>query len=319
MGHAVGLYDLDAHGIGIQGGHGNIVESNEIYNCGSGVTLYAFTNQEMKDNIIRYNYVHDMHTLGGANSRGIEFICDNDASADKSGNKVYQNIVMNADRCYQSQIEYEVEFYNNIAYNCREGFASTRNYNYTGTRVKFRNNIFLNNQLYHIGWHSGANNYLIDSDYNLFYPSENMFRHAIEGGVMNFTEWQAHTASTCPNCVFDPNSLVADPLFVDPDNLDLHLPPNSPAIDAGIFVGLTQDYDGNPIPQANAPDIGAYEFESTGCIDGDLNCDGSVDVADLIIVATNFGLTAGYDNRADTDNNNEVDIFDIVFVASRFT
>jgi len=54
-------------------------------------------------------------------------------------------------------------------------------------------------------------------------------------------------------------------------------------------------------------------------ITGDLNNDGVVDIQDITIVATNFGLTAGFDNRADTDSNNIIDIFDVVFVASRFT
>jgi len=34
---------------------------------------------------------------------------------------------------------------------------------------------------------------------------------------------------------------------------------NSPAIDAGVDAGLTQDYTGTSIPQGFAPDIGAYE------------------------------------------------------------
>ena len=51
-------------------------------------------------------------------------------------------------------------------------------------------------------------------------------------------------------------------------------------------------------------------------IPGDLNDDGKVNFQDLIIVASNFGS----DNViADTDNNSIVDIFDVVFVASRFT
>ena len=34
------------------------------------------------------------------------------------------------------------------------------------------------------------------------------------------------------------------------------------AIDAGIDVGLTQDFEGNPIPLGSAPDIGAYEKDA---------------------------------------------------------
>ena len=40
-------------------------------------------------------------------------------------------------------------------------------------------------------------------------------------------------------------------MFVDADNGDFHLQSNSPAIDAGVNVGL-------PF-KGNAPDVGAYE------------------------------------------------------------
>jgi hypothetical protein len=33
----------------------------------------------------------------------------------------------------------------------------------------------------------------------------------------------------------------------------------SPAIDAGVDVGLTKDFEGNPI--VGTPDIGAYEYQ----------------------------------------------------------
>ena len=51
-------------------------------------------------------------------------------------------------------------------------------------------------------------------------------------------------------------------------------------------------------------------------LEGDLNNDTRVDIGDLIIVASNFGTNNAV---ADTDSNGIVDIFDIVFVASRFT
>jgi len=52
-------------------------------------------------------------------------------------------------------------------------------------------------------------------------------------------------------------------------------------------------------------------------VSGDLNGDRKVDIADLVIVATNFGKV-NFDSRADVNNDNLIDITDLVFVARRF-
>ena len=57
------------------------------------------------------------------------------------------------------------------------------------------------------------------------------------------------------NYVYDP-FIEQDPLFIGSD--DYQLQPTSPAINAGVDVGLTTDYAGNPI--VGLPDIGAYEY-----------------------------------------------------------
>ncbi len=51
-----------------------------------------------------------------------------------------------------------------------------------------------------------------------------------------------------------------NPAFIDEDNSDYHLLETSDCIDAGISVGLDYDFDGTPIPQGTAPDIGLYEY-----------------------------------------------------------
>jgi len=53
-------------------------------------------------------------------------------------------------------------------------------------------------------------------------------------------------------------SAEADPLFTDAGSDDFHLHSNSPCINAGVDVGLTQDYSGNQV--GTIPDIGAYEI-----------------------------------------------------------
>jgi hypothetical protein len=50
-----------------------------------------------------------------------------------------------------------------------------------------------------------------------------------------------------------------DPLFVSAGT-NFHLQSASPAINAGAYLGLASDIEGNPI--IGAPDIGAYEYQS---------------------------------------------------------
>lgn len=51
----------------------------------------------------------------------------------------------------------------------------------------------------------------------------------------------------------------------------------------------------------------------------DIYIDGVIDVQDLVAIASDFGETEGFNSRADTDNSGEIDIYDMVFIASRFT
>jgi hypothetical protein len=64
------------------------------------------------------------------------------------------------------------------------------------------------------------------------------------------TNWQNETPSRLSG------HKVGDPLFVNRAAGDLHLQPSSPAIDAGVYVGLP--YNGA------APDLGALESEGSG-------------------------------------------------------
>jgi len=54
-------------------------------------------------------------------------------------------------------------------------------------------------------------------------------------------------------------------------------------------------------------------------VPGDLNGDWIVDIEDLAMIANDFGKRSGFDPRSDTIASGEIDIYDLVFVASRFT
>jgi len=68
----------------------------------------------------------------------------------------------------------------------------------------------------------------------------------------NFADYKTLTGQ-------DANSISADPLFVSTVTPDFHLQDTSPCINAGVNVGLTEDYAGNPL--VGVPDIGAYEWQ----------------------------------------------------------
>ena len=262
--HDIGVRRLnqnsDAHAIGTQGLCDALIEHNVCENTGTGISLYAFTHQEMKNNVIRRNIVMDTHMLGGANSRGIETMCDNDSLSDKTGNLFYQNIVMNADMGFRFTHEDEQKVLNNLAYCCGTGIVFPRSYGDHGSRVTLRNNIIYGSVNHHIFYRSGASPdstlTMIDSDYNLFYPDgPNKFYCSPEEG--SFDDWRTFVQR---DFVYDPHSMVAEPRFVDPNNADFHLRSDSPCRNTGIDVGLRSDFEGNPIPQEWAVDIGVYEY-----------------------------------------------------------
>jgi hypothetical protein len=114
-----------------------------------------------------------------------------------------------------------------------------------------------------------------------------------------------------------------DPLLVDREGGDVHVLPGSPAIDAGVDVGASVDLDGNPRPLdgngdgAAVADIGAVEFTCAS----DLDHDGGVDTADVMLVADRWRCGAGdgcYRALYDPDGDELITVVDIMGVAARW-
>ncbi|MCA9417548.1 MAG: hypothetical protein KC917_14810, partial [Candidatus Omnitrophica bacterium] len=94
-------------------------------------------------------------------------------------------------------------------------------------------------------------------------------------------------------------NLDLDPLFLDPENGNFHLSPDSPAIDSATSTSLEFDLDGNRRPVDvigvgndgdSAFEIGCYEFQ---LMRSDLNSDGRVDEMDLMILQRDWMKVSG--------------------------
>lgn len=68
----------------------------------------------------------------------------------------------------------------------------------------------------------------------------------------------SYGAGVVYNDIDDTGNITTDPTFVGGSPYDFHLQAGSPCINAGIDVGLTEDYDGQAVD--DPPEIGAYEY-----------------------------------------------------------
>ncbi len=252
-----GFYHQDAHAVGIQGGRENIIQGNYIEDTGTSIEFHT-GYWKMKNMTIRNNFIKNTRAEGGGGG-GIAVSGTNmDSIGRRTGFKIYNNIVMNTGigttEAWQgtgisTNNKDPVEIYNNIIIN-PAGRAIRFGIMDAPPQGAVYNNIIVNPGSYYLHiWSSVPGDWSnFSCDYNLYYPATDFtfttgfyFAQAIDS---------------------DNNSILADPMFVSSDPqepADFKLQAGSPAIDAGVDVDLTQDFEGNPVPQGPAFDIGAYE------------------------------------------------------------
>jgi hypothetical protein len=138
----------------------------------------------------------------------------------------------------------KAKVYNNVFYDNRQGITASY------ADLTIYNNIFY---LTHKGDVAINNN--VDkmiSDHNIFYPEQKGFITIASKSYQSLNEYQKDMG-------LDLNSFTKDPMFQDMYNENFSISSMSPAIDAGINVGLDFDYLGVAVPTGGAPDIGLIE------------------------------------------------------------
>ncbi len=131
-----------------------------------------------------------------------------------------------------------IEIYNNVSYKNTTGGMYAYNRDYTNISIK--SNILSKNT----GFQLRVLGPLTEFDIS----------HNIIDGFMVYMDE-----------IYGDNLVVSDPQFVNSVIMpyDFHLPPTSPAINAGIDVGLRFDFANISISQGCGPDIGVYESTIT--------------------------------------------------------
>ena len=243
----------DRNAIQIHTGDDLLIEHNEIDTPEHGIYILGANTagNYAGEYTIRYNYIHDSRddclwisgpTATEAGSIVAYNICqnslnDNGFQFQANGTDSYGTIVNNViDTTYNAAIYFvfgcsNTTFKNNIV----------RNYGTSGTANEEAVKLFTGTTTYGAG---------SDFDNNIYYKagdSTPFWENTL--GSRTLAQWRGDMTAEAA-------SLSADPLFVSTS--DFRLQAGSPAINAGIDVGLTQDFTGRFL--VGLPDIGAYEF-----------------------------------------------------------
>jgi hypothetical protein len=242
---------------------------------GAGIDI----KESSRQGSVHHNYVHDVTEDGG--------IYLDAWTAGLNGTPTLNN----------------VEVFANRVHNCGEGVAigsesggtaeDIKVYNNVLTRLSYcgiivsstslngpRKNIkFYNNTVYESLGNGGAGIYIVSSNVENITIRNNIvsFGPKWQGEIVatsadilpnitadhNLIFGPTHCSQDFPACQEVPNSVAADPLFVDSLSYDLRVKENSPAVDSGADLtaeGVLTDFASTPRPQGLSFDIGAYEL-----------------------------------------------------------
>jgi hypothetical protein len=263
-----GRFTPEAAGVFVGDNADNKVIHNHIYNlfwCGICVgSVQDFGPSQARGNVIEYNHVHDIGQGMLSDVAGI-YTCNTPDS------RIAYNVVHDVVRrdyggwgIYPDQGSHDLLIQKNLVYRCQDGALFAHH----NRNITAENNIFAFNRTAQVE-RGGIGGFELTCRRNLIYYVEgqaignygggrwgrdicafnrNLYWNASGEPVLfanrGFTEWQVAGQ--------DVDSLIADPLFVDPEHGDFRLKSGSPAAKIGFepwdmsAVGPVKDSDNVP-------------------------------------------------------------------------
>jgi hypothetical protein len=258
-----------AVGVLLQHTEGNRVEHNHIHHGGyTGISIgwnWGYQRSVSRDNIVACNHIHDIgqgllsdmgaiYTLGPAPGTVIRNNLIHDVEANHYGGWGIYNDEGSAHLLIEKNVVYNTKFAGYNIHFCKEVtvrnniFALGRLQQLSRSRQEPHKSVFFENNI--VYWKEGVlldKNWrdrpytfyfhpkndsgtrevtsTFDMDWNLYYnPAKELSEVAFNG--LSFDDWQAAGK--------DRHSLYVDPKFVDPENHDFRLQPDSPAFTLGF-------------------------------------------------------------------------------------
>jgi parallel beta-helix repeat protein len=247
---------IDEHGIYVSNSSDRpIIRYNECYgNNATGIhmngDLSAGGDGIISDAQVYGNVLHDNNLAAGINMDGLE-------NPVIYNNLIYRNHSAQGIALFQQDgaiVTRGAKIYNNTIIVPDDGRWGILVKDGANVNTEIYNNIIINQHAWR-GCIALEDTAQFTSNYNIL---NDKMSDSGDGSTISLSAWQT--------LGFDGNSILAGTLaslFVDPTIDNYHLPPGSPAIDAGtdlVSAIVTTEIEGNPRPAGTAFDIGAYEY-----------------------------------------------------------
>lgn len=292
-----GLLVRDAHEAGVyilNGSDNNEVRDVEATNVGIGIKVRG------QHNLITRNYVHDLkmvvNTPGGDDDYGAVGVWLYSSHNEVSHNRMVNCIAPSHDygvdgRAVEWFDDAEANYiHHNWATGCC-GIIEAGGGSCNDTVVAY--NVFVDNKVDNgtlITLHDGSHNFRFEynvvvetsdaqgwavldpngslsaSDFLMRNNIFHLYRYTQVSTESGFTHdhnlYYLRDISDGIGYTLDETEPEDDPLFVDLENGDFHLRSGSLAIEGGVELGYSVDFDEQPVPVGKAPDMGAFEYRA---------------------------------------------------------